>query len=232
MECIVLAGGLGTRLRNTIGDYPKCMAEVDGKPFLQYILTYLRHQGVSRIILSLGYKHEIILDWLATKKFDLDIDHVIETQPLGTGGGIALTLGKAKAGNVLVVNGDTMFQVDLNEMLSFHDTKNVAVTLALKEMHNFNRYGVVHTDESGIITSFEEKKQTEQGYINGGVYILDKDKLKSNIFPEKWSFEKDYLEPSVNKGILAGFKADGYFIDIGIPEDYSKAQIDFKSFTL
>lgn len=228
MECIVLAGGLGTRLRNTIGDYPKCMAEVDGKPFLQYIITYLKQQGVSRIILSLGYKHEIILKWLADNRFDLDIDHVIETEPLGTGGGIALAMSKAQTGNVFVVNGDTMFHVDMKGMLAFHNNKQVETTLALKEMHDFNRYGVVNTDANGIITSFEEKKQTAQGYINGGVYVIDRSKLKGNSFPEKWSFEKDYLEPAVSKGILAGYKESGYFIDIGIPEDYSKAQTDFK----
>ncbi|RYE22395.1 MAG: D-mannose-1-phosphate guanyltransferase [Sphingobacteriales bacterium] len=228
MECIILAGGLGTRLRNTIGNYPKCMAEVDGNPFLQYILTYLRQQGVSRVILSLGYKHEIILDWLAKNKFDLDIDHVIETEPLGTGGGIALAIAKAQTDNVFVVNGDTMFRVDMSGMLTFHTGKQAATTLALKEMHDFNRYGLVNTDAVGTITSFEEKKQTALGFINGGVYVIDRNKLKGNSFPEKWSFEKDYLEPSVAKGILAGYKESGYFIDIGIPEDYSKAQTDFK----
>ena len=228
MECIVLAGGLGTRLRNTIGNYPKCMAEVDGKPFLEYIFHYLKQQGVSRIILSLGYKHEIILHWLANNKFDLDIDHVIEEEPLGTGGGIALAMAKAQTENVFVVNGDTMFRVDMKAMLAFHTEKKAATTLALKEMHNFNRYGLVNTDDNGFIISFEEKKQTDKGYINGGVYIIDRNKLKVISFPEKWSFEKDYLEPSVSKKILAGFKESGYFIDIGIPEDYSKAQIDFK----
>jgi D-glycero-alpha-D-manno-heptose 1-phosphate guanylyltransferase len=228
MECIVLAGGLGTRLRNTIGDYPKCMAEVDGKPFLQYILIYLKQQGVYRVILSLGYKHETILNWLERNRFDLDINHVIEEEPLGTGGGIALAMSKAQTENVFVVNGDTMFRVDMKAMLTFHTNKNAATTLALKEMHNFNRYGLVNTDDNGLIISFEEKKQTDTGYINGGVYIINRNRLKENIFPEKWSFEKDYLEPSVGKKILAGFKESGYFIDIGIPEDYSKAQTDFK----
>lgn len=229
MECIVLAGGLGTRLRNTIGNYPKCMAEVDGKPFLEYILEYLKKQGVSRIILSLGYKHEIILNWLGNNKFGLDIDYVIEEEPLGTGGGIALAMTKAQTETVFVVNGDTMFRVDMKAMLSFHTEKKAATTLALKEMHNFNRYGLVHTGDDGFIISFEEKKQTDRGYINGGVYVIDRNKLKAINFPEKWSFEKDYLEPSVSKGILAGYKESGYFIDIGIPEDYSKAQTDFKA---
>ena len=229
MECIVLAGGLGTRLRNTIGDYPKCMADVNGKPFLEYILDYLSTQGCTGIILSLGYKHEVITGWLETKQYPMQISHVIENEPLGTGGGIQLALKAAGSAHVAVLNGDTMFNIDLKKMLAFHEQKASATTLALKNMHRFDRYGVVNTNTAGQITAFEEKQYKEAGYINGGVYIINREAVLSKQLPEKFSFEKDYLEKYVTEGKFYGFVSDSYFIDIGIPEDYAKAQNDFKS---
>ncbi|MBS1772464.1 MAG: nucleotidyltransferase family protein [Bacteroidetes bacterium] len=229
MECIVLAGGLGTRLQSVIGLYPKCMAEVNSKPFLHYIFDYLEQQQISRVILSLGFKHEVILDWLKTESRKFEIDYVIEETPLGTGGGISLALTKAKEDNVLVLNGDTMFRVDAKAMFKFHAKKNAATTLALKKMQQFERYGVVRMDGRNVITAFEEKKYYDDGLINGGVYIINKEALNKRNLPEKYSFEKDYLEVSVKDGNIYGFESDAYFIDIGIPTDYEQAQQDFKT---
>jgi D-glycero-alpha-D-manno-heptose 1-phosphate guanylyltransferase len=229
MECIVLAGGLGTRLRNTIGDYPKCMAEVAGRPFLEYVFNYLEKQQCERVILSLGYKHEIITAWLEEKQYPMEVAYVVEKEPLGTGGGIQLALKEAINNNVAVFNGDTIFSVDLGKMLLFHEQKRSATTIALKSMKNFDRYGVVNTDMAGRITAFEEKQYKEQGYINGGIYIIDKTTFLSRQLPEKFSFEKDYLERHISEGAFYGYESDSYFIDIGIPEDYAKAQTDFKN---
>jgi D-glycero-alpha-D-manno-heptose 1-phosphate guanylyltransferase len=229
MECIVLAGGLGTRLRGTIGDYPKCMAEINGKPFLHYIFDYLEQQQCAHVILSLGYKHEVILDWLKTENRSFSVDHVIEEVPLGTGGGIQLAMHKAVTSNVAILNGDTMFRVSLEQQFSFHKANNAAATLALKPMRHFDRYGIVNMDNEGHITAFEEKKYCEQGSINGGAYIINKAAFLAKGLPEKFSFEKDYLEAFVNEGTFFGINNDAYFIDIGIPEDYNKAQEDFKT---
>lgn len=229
MECVVLAGGLGTRLQSVIGLYPKCMAPVNGNPFLHYIFSYLQTQGCTRIILSLGFKHEVITDWLKTEQWAFAIDYVIEETPLGTGGGISLALTKATAEDVVVLNGDTMFRVDMQAMLAYHASKNAATTLALKPMQEFERYGVVRTDEHGCITAFEEKKYYAEGLINGGVYIVNKAALATKHLPEKYSFEKDYFEAFVHEGNMYGFVSDAYFIDIGIPADYEKAQEDFKT---
>lgn len=229
MECIVLAGGLGTRLQSVIGLYPKCMAPVNGKPFLHYIFSYLQSQSCTRIILSLGFKHEIITDWLQTEQWPFAIDYVIEDTPLGTGGGISLALTKAIAENVAVLNGDTMFRADINALLLFHQSKQATTTLALKPMKEFERYGVVRTDDAGCITAFEEKQYYSEGLINGGVYIINKAALAAKQLPEKYSFEKDYFEAFVHEGNMYGFVSDAYFIDIGIPEDYEKAQEDFKT---
>jgi len=228
MECIVLAGGLGTRLQSVIGAYPKCMAEVDGKPFLHYLFDYIEQQGCTRVILSLGFKHEVILEWLQQQHRKIEVDYVVETEPLGTGGGISLALAKAKEQDVLVLNGDTMFRVALPRMMQYHIEKNAGTTLALKQMYDFDRYGVVQMDKNGTITAFEEKKHYDKGLINGGVYIVNKATLLSKHLPEKYSFEKDYFEKNVSDGMLFGYLSDAYFIDIGIPADYEQAKKDFK----
>jgi D-glycero-alpha-D-manno-heptose 1-phosphate guanylyltransferase len=205
------------------------MAEVNEKPFLQYILDYLQEQGCSSIILSLGYKHEIITDWLQQQKYSFTIDHVIEEEPLGTGGGIQLALKAAKENNVAVLNGDTMFRVDLRQQFDQHTQYHAETTLALKPMRQFERYGVVNCDAGGKVTSFEEKRYRDEGLINGGVYVIDRKAFLERELPVKFSFETDYLAKFVSEEKFHGFISDSYFIDIGIPEDYQKAQSDFKS---
>lgn len=228
MECIVLAGGMGTRLQGVIGEYPKCMAEVNGQPFLHYVFEYLQAQHCTKVILSLGFKYKVVLDWLQTQKRPFEIDYVIERTPLGTGGAISYAMWRATENDIAVVNGDTLFDVDLTRLFSFHKDKEAETTLALKGMQNFDRYGVVTTDHTNCITRFEEKKYYRDGWINGGVYIISKSLLESREMPQIYSFEKDYLEAFVSEGKFYGHKCADYFIDIGIPEDYSKAQEDFK----
>ncbi|XZF13008.1 nucleotidyltransferase family protein [Chitinophagaceae bacterium MMS25-I14] len=227
MECIILAGGLGTRLQGVIGAYPKCMATVNGKPFLHYLFTYLQQQNCTRAILSLGFKNEVVTEWLDTVQWPFDIDFVVEPQPLGTGGGIRLAMEQATEEQVFVLNGDTIFCADLSLLLSSHIEKHAETTLALKHMLHFDRYGVVNTDEAGHIISFEEKQQRDQGLINGGIYVIDRQKFLSREMPEHFSFEKHYLELFVKEKKFFGFCSDAYFLDIGIPEDYAKAQEDF-----
>lgn len=228
MECIILAGGLGTRLRSEVADLPKCMAPVNDQPFLQYIFTYLQEQGCTRVILSLGYKWEAVSAWLMQGDWAFDISCVIENEPLGTGGGVVQALEQANEENVVVLNGDTMFRVDLGELLRFHRVKNAATTLALKPMHDFERYGVVNIDSEARIISFEEKKHYQQGLINGGVYTINKREMLTIDWPQKFSLERDYFEKNVRDGNFYGFVSDAYFIDIGIPEDYHRAQEDLK----
>ena len=229
MECIILAGGLGTRLRGVIGAAPKCMAPVAGKPFLHHLLRYLEDQGLGRVILSLGYMHEVVLAWLAENgaSFSLTIDHVVETEPLGTGGGIALAMQEAVSGDVLVCNGDTMFLVDLQELSRFHRAHQAVATIALKMMRDFDRYGVVITDAEQRVISFEEKRARDRGLINGGIYVINKEYLAGRQLPERFSFEQDFLEGIVTDRRCYGLESDGYFIDIGVPQDYEQAQIDF-----
>ena len=226
VECIVLAGGLGTRLQSVIGSIPKCMAPVAGKPFLYHLLHYLAGQGCTRIVLSLGYKHEIVTQWLSGQEWPFEIDSVVETEPLGPGGGIGLAMQRALSENIFIINGDTMFRTDLTAMNHFHQEKKSATTLALKGMLDFDRYGAVHCTEDGLILSFEEKKQVREGLINGGIYLVNKTFFTQKQLPYKCSFEKDYLEKFITEQQFYGYTSDAYFIDIGIPADYEKAQKD------
>ena len=218
MEAIVLAGGLGTRLRGVIGEVPKCMAPVDGKPFLQYQLEWLSRFDVSHVVLSVGYLREQIIDFIKSREWPFVITFAVEKEPLGTGGGIRLALSKCRSKQVFVLNGDTFFNVDLNEL-----TFTAPVTLALKPMRDFERYGAVDWD-GDLVEAFREKAYCEEGLINGGVYAIDRSQLDMSLFPKKFSFEEEVLVPLANYGLVAGVKQDGYFIDIGIPEDYARAQ--------
>lgn len=225
-ESIILAGGYGIRLRSAVPDLPKVMAPVAGRPFLSHVIDTLRMQGISRFIFSLGYKAEIIEQYLKERYPTLDYAIVIEDEPLGTGGGIRLAMQKVKDENVLIVNGDTLFKVDVAALAEKHDQHNAECTLALKPMKEFDRYGVVQTSDDGRILSFQEKKFYAEGLINGGAYLLNKDRFFKRSFPLRFSFERDYLESFCNEGVFFSSVQEGYFIDIGIPTDFEKAQQD------
>ena len=224
---VILAGGLGTRLRSAVPDLPKCMAPVAGKPFLHYVIKYLQQQGVEQFIFSLGYKHEIISLWLSDNYPALKYELSIETEPLGTGGAIRLALQKATTRQAIVLNGDTLFTIDINKLLHFHRQNAAVCTLALKPMKNFSRYGVVKISSQGKILSFKEKSFYQEGLINGGVYVIEVDQFLRMELPEKCSFEKDYLEKYCGTQNMMAMEQDEYFIDIGIPEDLEKAGKEF-----
>jgi D-glycero-alpha-D-manno-heptose 1-phosphate guanylyltransferase len=227
-EAIILAGGLGTRLRDTVPDLPKCMAPVAGRPFLFYVINYLRSQGLERFIFSLGYKHEVIEQWLAEQFPTLDYQCVIEEEPLGTGGAISMACRAVKDENVVVANGDTIFRSDISRLISFHLDKDADCTLTLKPMKDFDRYGVVELDENNAIKNFKEKQFYSSGLINGGIYVLNVRKFLSENLPAKFSFEKDYLEKLYPSRKFFGVVDDGYFIDIGVPTDYVRAQLELQ----
>lgn len=218
MEAIVLAGGFGTRLREVVSDVPKPMVPVNGKPFLEYLLKDLSKKGIKHAILAVGYKKEIIKEYFKNRYENIEITYSEELTPLGTGGAIKKALKSAKEADIFIVNGDTFFNVDLKKMKEFHTKNKSTLTVAVKEMENFDRYGSLVVKENRII-EFEEKKKKDRGKINGGIYLIKKD-LLNRIEKEKFSFEKEVLEDK--KIEKYSYESKGYFIDIGIPEDYFK----------
>ncbi len=229
-ECIILAGGLGTRLRSVVFDLPKCMAPVAGEPFLAYVIEYFRKQGIENFIFAVGYKSEVIEKYLHNEFSTVNYQLSMEQEPLGTGGALKQACSRATQKNVLVLNGDTFFAIDVNKLTSFHIMRGADCTLSLKPMENFDRYGVVELNEDYSIKTFKEKQFYDAGMINGGVYALHVDKFLKESLPEIFSFE-DYLEKKTSatddtKKKMYGVVQDKYFIDIGIPEDYERAQFE------
>jgi len=223
-EAIILAGGLGTRLQGTLDNLPKSMAPVNGKPFLEYLFNYLIDYNIEKVILSVGHKYESIQDHFQSEYKTIQIKYAIENEPLGTGGGIKYALKFAEDDQVLILNGDTFFEVNLNQFYNIHQVRNSDFSIALKPMKDFDRYGSVELDEQNMITAFKEKSFQAEGCINGGIYILHKEVINELNLPDKCSFEKDFMEKYFASNNFYGFPFDGYFIDIGIPEDYEKAQ--------
>ncbi len=230
MEAIVLAGGLGTRLKTVVSDVPKPMAPVAGKPFLSYILNWLHQNGITRVILSVGYKWETIHNVYGVEYRSMKLSYSVERSPLGTGGAIALGMEKVEEDEVFIINGDTFFNINLKEFREFHIKQNRKISLALKPMVNFDRYGKVELDNTNRIIKFFEKQSTSKGLINAGIYFADKNLTR--LFPrtKKFSFEKDFLEMKLDKLNVGGYVADKYFIDIGIPDDFNRAQTELLSF--
>ena len=159
MEVVILAGGLGTRLRTVVSDLPKCLAPVAGKPFLWYILENLRRFDVSRVILSVGYLREAVESWIGehSGEYPFEFCFAVEETPLGTGGAIKLAASKAEGSELIVLNGDTFFDVDLDGLLYQRRRSGAAIALALKPMRDFDRYGKVDLGSDGIIMAFKEK---------------------------------------------------------------------------
>ena len=231
MEAIVLAGGFGTRLQKVVRDVPKAMALINQRPFLEYLFDNLISQGITKVVLSVGYKHEIISNHFRNHYKSLAIQYSVENEPLGTGGGIRLALWKIEGLRALVMNGDSLFKIDYKALMEFHLKKKADATLALRKLNDTSRYGRVVVNRSRRITGFEEKGLSAgSGFINGGVYILEKFFLMEPEFRGRFSIEKDCFAQLYPEAKLYGFLSEGYFLDIGIPEDYLKAQHEFATF--
>ena len=226
MEALILAGGLGTRLREAVPDVPKPMAPIRNRPFLEHQMDYWIGQGVTRFILSVGYKHELIETHFGSMYRQCPVVYAREATPLGTGGGLLLGLGLAQDELVLALNGDTFFDVSLTDMRTRHDAAHADVTVALRRVAHNDRYGEVALDKQGMVLSFSSAASGGEGIINGGIYLLrpaallglgyvpgDKVALEQDLFPRLFKAGKR----------MAGFISDTTFIDIGIPDDYYRA---------
>lgn len=214
-EAIILCGGLGTRLRSVISDVPKPMAPIKNKPFLAFVLEYLKKQNISRVVLAVSYKYEIIQEYFGNSYLGMQILYSIEKEPLGTGGAILEALNLINSDSCYVLNGDTFFDINL----SYLNLKDGKICVALKHMVNFDRYGSVDIDKDGNIITFNEKKFIPDGLINGGIYLISKDIFTPYKVNGKFSFE-EFFQVNFLSLRAKACVFDNYFIDIGIPQDY------------
>ena len=228
-EAIVLAGGLGTRLRTEVPDLPKCMAPVGERPFIGYLTDHFRKEGITRFVFALGYKSMAFDEFFRHEFPGGGYAVSIEEEPLGTGGAIRQACTVACEKTVLILNGDTFFRIGVDELAAAHGAHRADCTVCLKPMKDFDRFGVVELDEEERVRGFREKRFAHAGLINGGVYALDRERFVASVPPGVFSFEKDYLEKSLEKRRIYGLVQDEYFIDIGIPEDYRRVQQEIKS---
>ena len=228
-EAVILAGGTGSRLKEVIDDMPKPLAPVNGRPFLEYQLDYLDKWAFKTVILSVGYKRDQIRTHFGDQYKSLQILYSEEEEPLGTGGAILQALRLASGYSVFIFNGDTYFDVNLQKLDDFRKIKEADLCLSLRYEINPARFGLVEFDNNNRITKFYEKSQgPEEGYINGGVYLVRREYLLRFGLPEKFSFETDFLQKYYTTEEFYGLRCFSYFRDIGIPEDYQKAQDEFK----
>jgi D-glycero-alpha-D-manno-heptose 1-phosphate guanylyltransferase len=223
MQAIILAGGLGTRLRSVIPDLPKPMAPVAGRPFLAWVLDRLADAGFRRVVLAVGYRHEAIRDHFGTAYRGIGLAYSVEEVPLGTGGAMRLALGHITESPVFVLNGDTYLEVDYAAMLAAHVANGVGLTVAVARVADVSRYGSLSIGDDRIL-AFLEKGSQGPGYINAGVYLMARGILDAFPIGTSLSFENELLVPRVAQLRPLAFRADGLFIDIGVPEDYERAQ--------
>ncbi|MDT8394779.1 MAG: nucleotidyltransferase family protein [Bacteroidales bacterium] len=229
-EAIILAGGLGTRLKEVIGeDIPKPMAPVNGHPFLEYLLKYLDKWGVNRVVMATGHRHEVIEDFFGEHYNNMEIVYSVEDEPLGTGGAVKKALTYINGYSCYVLNGDTYFDVNLWKMANFYQAKEAVACMVLRKVEEVSRYGTVKIDPENRIEEFTEKgEQKGTGFINGGTYLLNRKAFLDLELPQAFSLEKDYFEQYHKKLPMYGVRCYSYFLDIGIPEDYEAAADAFE----
>jgi len=224
LKAVILAGGFGTRLRPISYLYPKPMVPIKGKPFLQYLLDSLKVQGVSEFILCLHYMSDRFIEYFGDgSKFGYKITYSVEEKPMGTAGAIKKVESYLDS-TFLVLNGDTYLDVDIQRMLSFHQNNENLGTIALVKMRSASRYGLVKISPNCRVIGFFEKVQVSEGYINAGVYIFERKILDYILADREVSLEKEVLPSILGKEKICGFLVDGYFIDIGVPEDYYRLE--------
>ena len=222
-EAVILCGGLGTRLRSVVSDVPKPMAPIAGRPFLEYLLEYLRREGVRRTVLSVGYKREVIIEHFGSEWRGLEIRYAVEETPMGTGGGARIGMNEATADHVLLLNGDSFLAASLAPLADAIGHAPVAMTV--RPEADTARYGLCIFDQDNNLKGFSPGVAGQPGYINAGVYALKRTIFKEVGMPdEPFSFEQDFLAThAIRLGAMVAVQ-DAPFIDIGIPESFAYAQ--------
>ena len=222
---VILAGGLGTRLRSAVPDLPKPMADVRGRPFLEYLLSYWTNQGISKFLISVGYKRESIINYFGRSFRGVPIEYIEEQKPLGTGGGLLLASRRLNQPFILL-NGDTFFDVQLHELVDFHRSKGSKWSFSLFRANEGNRYGCVKLDSDSRIWSLDTAKSDVGELANGGVYIVEPHAINPEKFTvgKKYSLEDDVIPALLESDVpIYGLESRAKFVDIGVPADYFRA---------
>ncbi|SRR6266496_571470 len=225
IPAVLLVGGLGTRLRSVVPNAPKPLATVGDKTFLEFLVRQLRSQGIHQLVMCTGYLAEQIESQFGDGgHWDVSIAYSRELQPLGTAGAVKLAEPYLKgAAEFVVMNGDSFMEVDLDLLLQFHRERKAIVSMASRRVENSGRYGTVRVEAGGRVAGFMEKTGSEApGIVNAGVYIFEREVLQS-IPQGPCSLEKDIFPRLLSRGVYA-LEQHGVFIDIGTPEDYTRAQ--------
>lgn len=231
MQAILLAGGLGTRLRSVINDRPKPMAIIEGRPFMEYVTRELCRGGITDIIFAVGYKGSMVEEHFGDgSRLGFHASYAYEESLLGTAGAIKNAARFVTGDRFYVLNADTFYQIDYTRLAKQQGLQNLDMALVLREVADVSRYGEAVLDSQGILTSFNEKTdEVRAGTINGGVYLMRRE-LLDTIPDGKVSLENDMIPLWMREGRrLGGFVNHGYFIDIGIPEAYYQFQEDVKN---
>ncbi|HZU70435.1 MAG TPA: nucleotidyltransferase family protein [Ktedonobacteraceae bacterium] len=225
MQALILAGGAGTRLRPVLAQLNKPMAPIGGKPFLEYLLLQLKKHQVDEVILCLGYKADLIQSHVGKgDRWGIKVNYSYEPELRGTAGALKLAGDLIHEEDFFVMNGDSLFDIELQALMSYHREMEALATLALTDVDDMQRYGAVGLNEAGRITSFIEKGQGHtRGLINGGVYVFARKLLDFIPAGKPVSLENDILPRLIGQG-LYGLPLNGFFIDIGMPADYTRLQ--------
>ena len=226
LEAIVLAGGFGTRLQSVVSGLPKPMAPIGGRPFLEILLKGLSEKGFGRVILSLGFMADKIIGHFGSNFCGMELQYVVENEPLGTGGAIRLGMSEAKQDHIYIFNGDTYLDLEVDAVERQWQRFHYPIIVG-KEVDDATRYGCL-LSECGRVTGFSEKTASGSGLINAGCYVLGRNELNSFLINTAFSLEMDYLSLAVKNTRFDLFITSGHFIDIGVPEDYSRAQSELK----
>ena len=225
MKAIVLCGGLGTRLGHLTHETPKPILEVGGRHFLSYVLDQIARAPVNEIILAVGFQWEKIEKVVGKQWGNIPVSYSIEDNPLGTGGAIKKAMQAAKIHETLVMNGDTLIKMDPEVLWNIGREENADIAMTLKLCEDASRFGIVRIDSKNRVNGFEEKRLSGGGLINTGLYYI-RDSIFSSIKQEAFSFENDILSLRYRNLKIIGIKTDAYFIDMGVPDDFSRAQAE------
>ena len=231
IDVMILCGGMGVRLRSVVSDRPKSMAEINGKPFLHYLLKQISNNGFKRVILCVGYKADLIENYFKDKYLKLEIVYSKETEPLGTGGAVKLALPYAQSEYMMIMNGDSYINANLGRFVENSMSSKREASILITEVKNVARFGRIIFDDGHRILSFEEKGQYNgEGYINSGIYLLKQNILREIPSNIKYSLEMELFPQLVKKRELSASLLNGKFIDIGTPESYKKAEKNYSRF--